>query len=285
MDLELARRFYALELEAVASLRSPAVVEAFARVPREKFLGPGPWQIPSGMPWPGLGPMEYRTTPDADPVRLCHNVLVAIDAKRNINNGQPSLLASLIDALELGPGDSALHVGCGVGYYTAIIAEVVGPKGRVVGVEIDPGLAERARALLGSAAQVIHGNGTESVGELDAILINAGATHPLPSWLDALKPGGRLLLPLTAAMPGMPGGTGVVFKIQRTASGFSARALTPISIFPCEGAREPRLEQALAGLLRSRGAMGVRSLRRDPHERQDSCVVHDELLCLSTLPP
>lgn len=53
--LPLNRRFYAEELRAVAGIRSDALVEAFATVPREAFLGPGPWQvlsIPHGAPRP-----------------------------------------------------------------------------------------------------------------------------------------------------------------------------------------------------------------------------------------
>jgi protein-L-isoaspartate(D-aspartate) O-methyltransferase len=54
-------------------------------------------------------------------------VLVAIDEKRLLNNGQPSFLAILIEALALQEGDHVVHVGCGTGYYSAILAEFVGP--------------------------------------------------------------------------------------------------------------------------------------------------------------
>jgi len=42
--LEDYRRFNSEEIRFVANLNSPALVEAFARVPREKFIGPGPWR-------------------------------------------------------------------------------------------------------------------------------------------------------------------------------------------------------------------------------------------------
>jgi protein-L-isoaspartate(D-aspartate) O-methyltransferase len=54
-------------------------------------------------------------------------VLVAIDEKRLLNNGPPSFLAILIEALALQEGDHVVHVGCGTGYYSAILAEFVGP--------------------------------------------------------------------------------------------------------------------------------------------------------------
>ena len=45
MDLDRRRRFFAEELEAVMKLRSAALVDAFAAVPREQFLRPGPWTV------------------------------------------------------------------------------------------------------------------------------------------------------------------------------------------------------------------------------------------------
>ena len=89
--LPLYQRFYAEELRAVAELRSEALVQAFATVRREAFLGPGPWKILSLKH--GMGPPEYRPTPDANPEHLYHNVAVAIDAARMLNNRQPSALA------------------------------------------------------------------------------------------------------------------------------------------------------------------------------------------------
>ena len=73
---------------------------------------------------------------------------------RGINNGQPSLWAYLFDHLDLLPGEQVLHLGCGTGYYTAIIAELVGSAGRVTAVEIDATLARKARAALADGPQV-----------------------------------------------------------------------------------------------------------------------------------
>ncbi|HKC65040.1 MAG TPA: hypothetical protein VKB86_15465, partial [Pyrinomonadaceae bacterium] len=125
MNLDELRQYYAEEIRAVANIQSEALVAAFARVPREDFLGPGPWLIPNPDSWQAISPGanlkgggSYRTTPDTDPRHLYHNILVAIDAERKLNNGQPGSLAMWIDALELQAGDTVLHVGCGVGYYT-----------------------------------------------------------------------------------------------------------------------------------------------------------------------
>ncbi len=118
--LAAARHRYAEELRYVAHVRSEAVVRAFATVPRERFLGPGPWRILD------LRGDDYWLTPDADPAHLYHNVLVAIDPARRLNNGEPSLWAYLLDVLAPRPGERARHIGAGTGYYSAILAELVG---------------------------------------------------------------------------------------------------------------------------------------------------------------
>jgi protein-L-isoaspartate(D-aspartate) O-methyltransferase len=64
---------------------------------------------------------------------------IALDPARNLINGQPGTLARYIDEMAIHPGERAFHVGCGVGYYTAILAEVTGPGGQVVATEVDRG--------------------------------------------------------------------------------------------------------------------------------------------------
>jgi protein-L-isoaspartate O-methyltransferase len=68
MTLEECRRFYADEIRFAGNVQSPALVEAFARVPRETFLGPGPWEIASadlrGLSALGAMQMTYTTVDD-----------------------------------------------------------------------------------------------------------------------------------------------------------------------------------------------------------------------------
>jgi protein-L-isoaspartate O-methyltransferase len=189
-DLKQAPRWFAEELRHTAHVRSPAVVEAFATLPREHFVGPGPWRVLSP-----LGGPDYWTTDDSDPRRLCHDVQVAIDETRRLNNGQPSLWAALLDRLGLAAGDRVVHVGAGLGYYSAVLAEIVERSGEVTAIEIDAGLAERARANLGRAwpqARVVAGDGFgfRSEEPLDAIVVNAGVSHLALPWLDSLKADG-----------------------------------------------------------------------------------------------
>ena len=225
---------------------------------------------------------SYRTTADADPKQLYRNELVAVDASRNLNNGLPSGLALWIDSLDLHEGDSVLHVGCGVGYYTAIMAEVVGDVGKVLSVEIDPTLAARAQKNLAylKHVRVLHGDGAEQVpGSTDAIFINAGATRPRSVWLDCLRPGGRLLLPLTTDT-----WQGGMLRVERGGQGYSARFISTVSVFPCIGSRDKESNQRLGDALMRGEWRAVRSLRREPHQADDTCWLHGGDFCLSKLP-
>jgi len=273
----MRRRFFAEEVAAVAGIESEPLVAAFAAVAREEFLGPGPWDV---VVFGDGGRPSYRRTADADPARILHNVVVAIDPSRNLNNGQPSALASWIGLLDVAPGDSVLHVGAGVGYYTAILAEMVGPTGSVLGVEIDPGLASRAQANLGRwpNARIVAGDGGEPRGTYDAILVNAGATLPRGEWLDALRPGGRLVVPLTVPVPGGLHGAGLMLRVRDGA----ARLTVPVQIFDCAGARDPRDEPALKVALFGGRWQAVARLRRDPHLPEANCVVHGQACCLGS---
>jgi Protein-L-isoaspartate(D-aspartate) O-methyltransferase (PCMT) len=85
-----------------------------------------------------------------------------------------------------------------MGYFTALIAHCVGETGHVVGLELDPQLATRARENLKQRPQVeilCADATTYDAGKVDAIRVNAGASFPCPRWLDSLKPLGTLILP------------------------------------------------------------------------------------------
>jgi protein-L-isoaspartate(D-aspartate) O-methyltransferase len=272
-----ARQAFAEELRYVAHIRCDHVVAAFAAVPREAFLGPPPWQIYDHEQG------GYWTIPTSDPTALYHNVLIAIDAARELNNGHPEFWARLLDKLHIRQGERVFHLGAGVGYYTAIIAELVGLNGTVIAAEIDPALARRAQGNLASwpAAHVTAADGAQfDPGPIDAIVVNAGATHPLPIWLTSLRPGGRLLLPLTA-----DNGRGTVFLIERAtaADTFRATAISRVGIYPCAGAREPKAARRLRRALEEGGQRFVRTLRLDAHEECPTCWLHEERHCLSLI--
>ncbi|MEM7120162.1 MAG: methyltransferase domain-containing protein [Pseudomonadota bacterium] len=256
-DLAAARRAFAEELRATSPvLKNESVVDAFATVPRERFLGPGPWTILPGARWG-----ESYETPDTDPRRVYHDVLVPLDAARDINNGQPSLWAYMFDRLAIRPGERVYQVGAGTGYYTALFAELVGANGHVTAVEYDAGLAAQAAANTASWSQIdlIHGDGaTFDPGEVDLVVAFAGVTHPLPLWLDRLAVGGRLMVGLTG-----PSMWGFMLMATRLDDGFRAEALGPAGFIPFVGRDEEAGERLARALKRLKGKpVPIKSLHR-----------------------
>lgn len=289
LPLDLRRRFYAEELDALCGFTTPGLIDAFATVSREQHLPPGPWNVLSigdmtGIPGAGLKP---RTTPDADPARVYHNIGIAIDVPRQLFNGHPSTLASWIDALGLQPGMRALHVGCGLGYYTAVIARMVGPTGHVTAIEVDERLAADARTSLTATpwVEVILGDATASLpGPFQAIFVNAGVTHARTDWLDGLAVGGRLLLPVTVSMPAMGPtlGKGCMLLITReTETHYSVRPRGMLAIYSAVGLRDAALEQALGQAMAKSLLPPATRVRREPHDPTESCWLHAPGACLS----
>lgn len=254
MDSAAARTSYA---NAVAGFAGPEVVRAFARVPREAFAGPPPWRIVT----PGGGIAVCRPHEVAE---LYRDVLIAIAPERGINNGQPSLHAQCLAAAHPQPGDTVVQVGAGTGYYSALLAELVGPTGVVHAYEIEADLAARAaEALAGDWPQVRVRAASAAAAPLpaaDVVYASAGASHPPPSWLDALKPGGRLVFPLTPDY-----GVGGMLLVTRLTGGsaYAARFIARVAFIDCIGARDPAAARAVAAAFEQRSLYDVRSLHRD----------------------
>ena len=293
IEIELRRRCFAEELEAVCTLQTAALVDAFARVARDEFLPPGPWTVLSDSgesAMMGAG-VRTRLTPDADPARVHHNIAVAIDAGRQLFNGQPATLGSWIDALEIRPGARVLHVGSGLGYYTAVMGECAGSGGRVVAFEVDEALAREAARRLASRPwiELRHGDASSPLADtFDAILVNAGVTHPLDSWLDALAPGGRMMVPLTMVMPAMGStlGKGLAVLVTKDEGGaFIARVITVVAVDSALGIRDPEMNARIGQALSAGPAqwMTVQRLRRDTHQPCASCWLHRPACCFSTV--
>jgi protein-L-isoaspartate(D-aspartate) O-methyltransferase len=283
-ELAIVRRAYAKQTLAAVQIDDPRLELAFATVRREDFLGPGPWVIPR---WLG----GRVPTPSADPVYLYVDGVVQIIAERHLNNGQPSGHAKWIASAAIEEGDHVVHIGTGTGYYTAIMANLVGPSGRVTGIEVDPGLAARSRENLAAFAnlQVIEGDGAVTpFGPADVIYVNAGTTRPAETWLDNLQEGGRLMLPLTTdkgflgrGLPDPIERHGAVFRIERRGPDFLAKWITPVAIIPCESCRDAESEAALAAAFKTGGWEKVTRLYRHNDVPEDLIWLRAPGWCLA----
>ena len=283
-ELSIIRAAYAKQILAAVSVAGNARLEAaFSATPREDFLGAGPW-------WMLRRFRDYVTTPDADPVYLYTDDLVGIAPERHLNNGQPSLHAYLIDQASPAPGGHVVHVGTGTGYYTAIMAHLVGPSGRVTGIEVEPELAARAKANFAGTpnVEIVEGDGAlVSFDQADVIYVNAGCTRPAESWLDRLADGGRLILPMTsdqgfgAKSPQQMASAGAVFRIERRGKDYLAYWISPVAIFPCAGSRDEASERALAEAFAKGGWQKVTRLYRDQEIAEERCWLRGSGWCLA----
>ena len=275
VSLQQRRESYARLVAAKAGVSEAhqQVIDAFAIIPREAFLGPPPWTVFVGLGYPETS---------SDPSLLYQDVLVALKPETHLNNGQPSLHMASLAALEVKEGETALHVGAGTGYYTAILATLTGPSGRVVAYEIDDDLAPRAAHNLAAFTQVEVRHQSGTTGPLppaDAIYVSAGATAPLEVWAQALRDAGRLVFPLTPDQ-----GAGCMLVITRLANGFAVKCISTAVFTPCIGARNDETGRRLSVAFATRDTSELRSLRFHT-QPDDTCWFAGDGWWLSTAPP
>jgi protein-L-isoaspartate(D-aspartate) O-methyltransferase len=248
------RDFYARFIVKSSGSSDERLISAFSSVAREDFVGGGPWPV-----FVGSG---YIPTISNDPRLLYQDILIGLATDRGINNGQPSLHARCLAACAPRAGERVVHVGAGTGYYTAVLGNLVGTSGQVSAFEIEADLAARARDNLRNLpnVSVSCASGANVVlPPCDVIYVSAGATHPLPIWLDALTIGARLLFPLTSNE-----GLGCMLLVTRSAgSTYAASAVTRVAFIPCIGARDEATSKVIASALENQSLTSVRSLRRN----------------------
>jgi len=197
----------------------------------------------------------------------------------------------LIAAAAPQPSEHVVHIGAGVGYYTAILAHMVGESGPVTAIEFDGDLAERLAANFAGQPNVraLQGDGAQiEFDPADVIYVNAGATRPAEIWLDRLKDGGRLILPLTSdkGFGENPDNIpiqrrGAVFRIERCGNEFLAKWISAVAIFPCEGARDRESERALAAAFEKGGWDRVTRLYRRGDLPDEQCWLNAPDWCLA----
>ena len=261
-DIAEVRRRYAEAMTAPLGAGAERIRAAFAAVPREAFLGPPPWRVRGAV-----------ASNPYDPADLYADVLVVLDAAKHINNGSPALHAHMLQCLGTAPGEHVLHVGAGSGYYTAILAELVGPAGHVTAVEFDADLAAAARENLRPWPQVtaVHGDGADyPTATVQRIYVNFALARPADAWLDRLAVGGVLLFPLGAPDPHGRGEAArstdraAILIVTRTATGFAAAFDWGVAFVFAEGrtAGDVALRRALWHAFARGETARVRSLHR-----------------------
>ncbi|MCF3124790.1 methyltransferase domain-containing protein [Streptomyces arenae] len=269
-----ARAALVREIEASGAWQgAPAWRAAFEAVPRHLFV---PYFYASA----GSG-HERLWGEDPDPerrARWLRGVYTDAPLATRVRDGellssssQPSLMAKMLDELDVRDGDRVLEIGAGTGYNAALLAHRLGDD-RVTTVDLDPEITESARRHLAAAGYrpaVVTGDGAAGCPErapYDRIIATCTLASVPPAWLAQCTPGARILAPLA---------TGLIALTVRDAGHAEGRFLhTPAYFVPLRGgsARAP-LEQHIGGLPRRvlqselfRFLLELTAGRLDPHE-------------------
>ncbi len=171
--------------------RPDRVEAAFAACPRRGFLPPS----------------QRRHAHQDQPLPIGHGQ----------TSSQPSTVARMLRMLDVPVGARVLDVGAGSGWTTALLAHLVGPSGSVLGVELEPELAEWGAGNLAATGQgwariVLarrHVLGVPEEGPYDRILVSAEARELPTALVDQLGPDGRMVAPVSWGLD----------VVQRTADG------------------------------------------------------------------
>ncbi|MFH1584705.1 MAG: protein-L-isoaspartate O-methyltransferase [Patescibacteria group bacterium] len=169
-------------LQEKGVLKTPRIVQAFRAIKREDFLSPDMRQL--------------ANEDEALPLGLGQTI------------SQPSVVAFMLELLGPQEGERVLDIGAGSGWTTALLAAVVGEKGRVVGIEVFPELAELAKTnvaqygfLEKGLVEIFCKDGAEghtAEAPYERILVSAALPRKElpPAWKEELGPGGTLVVPI-----------------------------------------------------------------------------------------
>lgn len=190
-------------------IRDPRILEAFLAVPREVFVAER------------FGAEAYSDHP------------LPIEAGQTIS--QPYIVARMIEAAAIGPGDRVLEVGAGSGYAAAVISHIAGS---VIGIERQSELVGIARGRIERLGidnvRIVAGDGSRGfpeAGPFDAILVAASGSHVPQPLVDQLAPGGRLVIPI-----GNPDGVQQLVSVTLDRDGRARTAeLGPVRFVPLIG--------------------------------------------------
>jgi protein-L-isoaspartate(D-aspartate) O-methyltransferase len=196
------------ELKNSGGIRTALVERAFRTVERHRFLrGFSRWDPATSRPIP----VQFDSArPSEEALRVIYSDQALgtrfRDGLPSSSTSQPSVMADMLEALELEPGMRVLEIGTGTGYNAALLAEIVGSRGSLATLDIDPGIAaeaEEALTAMGySSVRVVARDGAEGVpedGPFDRILATVGCPDLSFRWQEQLTEEGRIVVPLEHA--------------------------------------------------------------------------------------
>jgi protein-L-isoaspartate(D-aspartate) O-methyltransferase len=194
------------ELKTAGAFESAAVERALRRVERHRLLETFYYRTAEGRRTIGHDPGHPRR--DHLALIYADTVLATrhIDGLPASSTSQASLVARMLELLNLGEGMKILEVGAGTGYNAALLAEIAGDQRLVVTVDVLEDVVAQTRRLLARAGypdiQVLLRDGFEGAAEqapFDRIVATVGCSDLSPHWAEQLASDGAMLVPLEQA--------------------------------------------------------------------------------------
>ncbi|MCP2167312.1 methyltransferase domain-containing protein [Goodfellowiella coeruleoviolacea] len=186
---------------ALGAIRSPQWLAAWQSVPREAFT-PEFYILPRRSPAPDLT-VRYDSSHPEWLERVYRNELLITrlseDGTPSSSSTEPSLMASMLEALDVHDGHRVLEIGTGTGYNAALLCDRLGSD-RVTSVEVDLGAAGAARDALARAGYcptVVCGDGAHGYSPnapYDRIIATCGVGRLPAAWIEQLTPDGAILV-------------------------------------------------------------------------------------------
>jgi protein-L-isoaspartate(D-aspartate) O-methyltransferase len=175
-------------------LKTPRIIEAFRQIKRVDFLPAAP---EVGEPRPLYGRDDSKDLAEL-------NEALPIGYGQTIS--QPLVVAFMIELLDPRPGEKILDIGSGSGWTSALLAQIVGKKGKVIAIDIIPELVEFGKKNVSKYNFIEKGiveficadgsKGYQKEAPFDKILASASARELPKAWKEQLKVGGRIVTPI-----------------------------------------------------------------------------------------
>ncbi|GAC1355936.1 MAG: hypothetical protein NVS4B11_08260 [Ktedonobacteraceae bacterium] len=204
------------QVKARGYITSRRVEDAFRAVPRHLFL-------------PDLPPQEVYQDKAI--------ITKSVNGRFVSSSSQPTIMAIMLEQLDLHKGQRVLEIGAGTGYNAALMAHIIGETGQIVTIDIDEDIVEGARKNLALAGfervQVLcadGGLGFPAAAPYDRIILTVNAGDITPAWHEQLKPDGRLLLPFSVRGPQ------VAVAFRRVENHFESISVQPCGFVGLRGA-------------------------------------------------
>lgn len=224
LDASLRRKLVE-KLKSTGVLHDPRVEAAMLTVPRHTFA---PWLT-----------LERAYANESHALPGAFDVPGASSESPASTISQPAAVALMLEQADLKPGQHVLEIGAGSGYNAALIAQIIGPQGHVVTVDIEGWVVASARTHLAAAGVtnvlVVLGDGGlgfKPRAPYDRILATVGAWEIPPAWFDQLKPDGKIAAPVH--LIGKPHDHDYLV-LEREGDHLKGQSMTPLSMVLMRG--------------------------------------------------